>query len=196
MKGNHRPRSVLPLSILIAVAILSVNMRFTVSAAPATYAQDATGLEKQFEPLVKAWGKHDMKAIDEACKSLALPDPSGWFSNYFAKDQVQQLVWDDEAEVNNFKTVTPGMMNILAKGQKFRVRISLPDLSSSTKVQPRADAVVPLTPVPIEQFTVAFVAEKGASMSMLLNFVYVDGAHRYVGRGAYPFWSMPDVSRK
>ena len=59
------------------------------------------------------------------------------------------------------------MMDILAKGQKFQLKVSRPDASSARKLQPRADAVVPVTPVPVEQFTVTFTAEKGMSMSVL-----------------------------
>lgn len=196
MRKGFRLRLTLPLGMLLACAILFLQAQFTAASSSASYSQDAKGLQKQLEPLIKAWGKHDSKAIDESCKTFALPEPTAWFGKYFAKEQVQQLVWDDEAEVNNFKTVTPGMMDILAKWQKFHVKVSRSDASSATKLQPRADAVVPVTPVPVEQFTITFTAEKGMSMSVLSNFIYVDGAYRYVGKGAYPFWLMPDASRK
>jgi hypothetical protein len=29
---------------------------------------------------------------------------------------------------------------------------------------------------------------------MYVNYVYVDGSFRYIGTGAYPFWSAPDES--
>jgi hypothetical protein len=195
MKKRFRVRLGLAL-VVLATCCFSVPGPQVVVASSSSYSQDAKGLEKQLEPLAKAWSKHDAAAIDEHCKTFALPDPSAWFSKYFAKDQVQQLVWDDEAEVDNFKTVTPRMMNLLGKGQKFHAKVSTPGASSATKLQPRTDAVVPITPVPIEQFTVTFIAENGRSFSILANFVYVDGAYRYVGKGAYPFWSMPDATRK
>jgi hypothetical protein len=33
---------------------------------------------------------------------------------------------------------------------------------------------------------------KNGRFSLVVNYVYVDGAFRYVGKGAYPFWSAPD----
>jgi hypothetical protein len=196
MREKVRFRLALTLTVLALSGILSRPVQLASAAVSTTYSQDAGGLQKQLDPLVKAWAKHDAKAIDEAGKIFAMPDPSTWFGKYFAKDQVQQLTWDEEAEVNNFVTVTPGMMNILAKGQKFHAKVSRPEASTSTAVQPRTDAIVPVTPVPVEQYELNFIADNGRSFSVLSNFVYVEGAYRYVGKGAYPFWSMPDATRK
>jgi hypothetical protein len=187
-----------PLVVALIVCGISflAALQFGASTSEGKYSEDPKGLETQFEHLAKAWSKHNAKAVDEGSTTFALPDPAGWFGKYFAKEQVQQLVSDDEAEIDNFKTVTPAMLNILAKGHKFQVKISPPSSSSPTKIQPRADAIAAVTPVSVEQFTVALIAEKGMSFSSVMNFVCGDGAFRYVGKGAYPFWSMPDAARK
>jgi len=161
----------------------------------ANYSQDAKGLEKQFEPLAKAWSKRDDRAIDQAGKIFLLPDATGWFGKYFAKEQVPTLVAEDQKEVKDFATVTPIMMNILAKGQKIRVQIAPAGKPTHPTAEPRADAPVPTTPVPVEQFNVALVGEKGMTLSILCNFVYVDGAYRYLGQDL-PFWSMPHDAKK
>jgi len=47
----------------------------------------------------------------------------------------------------------------------------------------------------VEQFNIEFQEKDLAKrFSFLGNFVYVDGAFRYVGKGALPFWSMPDAN--
>jgi hypothetical protein len=56
--------------------------------------------------------------------------------------------------------------------------------------------VVPINQVPLEQFQIKFTASDGKSFSELSNFVYLEGAYRYLGKGAYPFWAMPDATRK
>jgi len=183
-------------AVLLVCGACFIGARSSGASPAKTYSQDAKGLEKQFEPLLKAWEKQDAKAIDKAAESFALPDSAGWFSKYFAKEQVQQLVWDQEAEVGNFKSVTPRLMSRLGKGQRFRVQAGPPNLSGATKLLPPADAVTPTTPVPLEQFSVTFIAENGRTMLQLDNFVYVDGAYRYMGKGAFPFWSIPDAARK
>jgi len=49
--------------------------------------------------------------------------------------------------------------------------------------------------VPQKQFEIEMQAQgSGKHFSFLGNFVYVDGAYRYVGKGAFPFWSMPDAN--
>jgi hypothetical protein len=53
---------------------------------------------------------------------------------------------------------------------------------------------VPISEVSVEQFDVKVTSEQGRSMSTLENYVYVEGAVRYLGKGAYPFWSMPDAT--
>jgi hypothetical protein len=127
-----------------------------------------------------------------------LPKPDAWFGRYFQKDQVPQLLGDNEAEVNNYRTVLGRMMNLVAKSQSFSVRVIVhrPGPSSTSGLMPRADAVLPSTPVPIQAYEIKFVAQNGKTFSELSNFVYVDGAYRYVAGGAYPFWSMPDASQK
>jgi hypothetical protein len=195
MNRKFRVGSTLLVILGFSCVTLCRGTRANVSAEN-TYSQDAKGLEKQLEPLVKAWNKHDDRAIDQAGKVFLIPDATEWFGKYFAKDQAGLLATEDQGQVVAFATITPAMMSILAKGQKIRVQVSAADKSAPTKIQPRADAPVPTGPVPIEQFNIALVAEKGMTMSLLCNFVYVDGAYRYLGKGAYPFWSMPDTSKR
>ena len=63
---------------------------------------------------------------------------------------------------------------------------------------PHQNAYQPSKPIAMEQFEVEFEADKtgdgGRSASALVNTVWADGAYRYVGGGAYPFWSMSDSS--
>src|SRR5579862_9524066 len=140
-------------STLMVVLFWSCTMTLAnggpASASPdGTYSQDAKGLEKQLEPLVKAWNKHDDRAIDQAGKVFGFPDPAGWFGKYFSKDQAGMLATEDQGQVAAFATITPVMMSIMAKGQKFHVQVSPADKSARTKIEPRADAPVPTTPVP------------------------------------------------
>lgn len=49
--------------------------------------------------------------------------------------------------------------------------------------------------VPVEAFEINFRSESSRKdFSFLGNFVYEQGAYRYVGKGAFPFWSTPDTS--
>jgi hypothetical protein len=161
-----------------------------------SYSHDAHGLEKQFDPLMKAYAKGDRSAIDKEYGVFVLPAANKWLAEYFSASDVEQLGWDYESESDGFKNTLPGMMKILAPHEKFRAHCSPPDPNHKSNLQPSADARVPTKDVPVEQFQVQFAADNGRTFSILANFVYVDGAYRYLGKGAYPFWSMPDATKK
>lgn len=189
------PRFVaLYLSFLFGIA--STILLANDGKAPKSFSHDAHGLEKQFEPLLKAYAKGNADAINKEYGIFILPNANQWFEENFPASSAQQLGWDYESEAEQFKHTLPGMMKILQSGSKFSARCSSPDPTRKTKLQPSADAVQPTKEIPLEQFEVKFVADNGRSFSMLCNFVYVEGAYRYLGKGAYPFWSMPDATRK
>jgi hypothetical protein len=159
------------------------------------YSHDAKGLQRQFEPFLKSVAKGDEAKMHETFAVFALPNPETWFAQYFAKDQVQQLVWDDESEVDGYRNTLTMFLRRFLKGSDYRVRCE-PANGTSTTLNPRADATLPLTPIPVEKYTVKFSGEGGRSMEQLLNLAYVDGVFRYLGKGSYPFWSMPDATSK
>jgi hypothetical protein len=159
------------------------------------YRQDAKGLEKQFEPFIKAYEKGDERAQEEAFKIFQIPSAKEWFSGYFRDDDVQQLVWDAESETEHEGKTLRKMMDILAQGGRFHAHCQ-PSVGSRTgSVKERQSSVQSLKPVPVEQYEVEIVDDKsGKKFSWLGNFVFVDGAYRFVGGGALPFWSMPDAN--
>lgn len=166
------------------------------SANAKPYSHDVRGLEKQFGPLMKAYYNGNAAAIDKEYAPFVLPNAISWFLEYFPADQTEQLGWDYESESGGLKNSLPGMMKILGGGQRFHAKCSVPEANRKTGLQPDPDARQPVKEVPVEQFEIKFVAENGRYFSILANFVYVEGAYRYLGKGAYPFWSMPDATRK
>jgi hypothetical protein len=62
-------------------------------------------------------------------------------------------------------------------------------------MQPRPGASAPIADIAVEHFVCEFnpaPKQKHGRFSMYVNYVYVDGRFRYIGTGAYPFWSAPD----
>jgi hypothetical protein len=159
-----------------------------------TYSHDANGLEQQFEPFLNASASDNEAAADRLFAVFTLPDASGWFTKYFAKEQVEQLDWDYEAEVSVFKSSTAHEAKIGPVGTRFKVQCSLYQDRSAPGFAPRVDAIVPLQQVAIERYEIEFTSSLGYKSSILANFTYINGAYRYLGKGAYPFWSMPDSS--
>jgi hypothetical protein len=181
---------------MVPGAAIDVNAISTpgASASQGVYSHDAKGLEKEWDPFLKAVSKRDAASIDEKYKIFLIPDHGTWFGIYFKKEDVEQLGWDYEAEAENGKHSTITMTNLLG-GAGFRAHCEPSTGGSQTRLAPRSDASVPLQPVPVEPFNVAITSDNGKRFSFLANYVYVDGAFRFVGKGAYPFWSMPDATR-
>jgi hypothetical protein len=159
-----------------------------------TYSHDAQGLEQEFEPFLNASASDDTAEADRLFAVFALPDASGWFAKYFAKEQVEQLGWDYEAEVSLYEKSLANLAKIGPVGTRFKVRCRPYQSTSPGEFAPRADAFIPLQRVTIDQYEIEFISSRGYRSSELANFTYVEGAYLFLGKGAYPFWSMPDAT--
>jgi hypothetical protein len=167
--------------------------------APAAFSHDAKGLERQYQPFVDAFTVGGPAGAHQAFAIFSLPNPADWFGKYFAADQVEQLGWDNESELGTYERVLFRGLGTVPAGTRFRVRCKPPHADPTSRMPPRPDAIQPSVRVPIDQFVTEFDSVpklRYGQFQMLVNYVYVDGAFRYVGKGAYPFWSMPDSSQK
>ena len=164
-----------------------------------TFTHNAKGLEQEYQALIDAFAAGDSAKARQEFTIFSLPDPAGWFAKYFAKDQVEQLARDNEAELSSYEPVLLRGLGAVPAGTRFRVRCKPPHADPTARMAPRRDAMVPSVPIPVEQFVTEFTPLPKlhyGQFSMLVNYVYVDGAFRYLGKGDYPFWSMPDASPK
>ena len=198
---------------LVAFAILSVVPNYSarssslpdfsslpeITGAPPAFSHDAKGLESQYQPFLDLFAAVKPAEFHAALAIFALPNPADWFAKYFAKDQVEQLVRGNESELNAYEEALLRSMAAVPTGTRFRVRCKLPHADPTTRILPRPDAIPPSAAIPVEQFVTEFdpiPKIKNGRFSLVVNYVYVDGAFRYVGKGAYPFWSAPDGSAR
>jgi hypothetical protein len=187
------------LILLSASPALTIANRSVAVSFASSYRQDAKGLEAEYQPFLNAFNEGQAPPFDKEFAALTLPDPAGWFGQYFETEHVQALVDDYEAEIAaEQKSLFTIMTKFWPSGTHFKVHCKLHP-PSPARFQPRQDAYEPKKAIPVEQFDVEFEADRpgtknGRSMSILVNTVWTDGAYRYVGKGAYPFWSMPDAS--
>jgi hypothetical protein len=159
-----------------------------------TYSHNAHGLENQFELVLNAPPLVDRDTAGREFTIFVLPDSSAWFAEHFPKERVQQLGWDYEAELSLYEKSMMNMMKSYPTDASFKAHCQSPESTLAVGFGPRVDAMIPLVQVPVEQFEIEFTSDRGQRESILANFVYVEGAYRYLGKGAYPFWSMPDAS--
>jgi hypothetical protein len=189
--------------VFASVSVVYRETRLTAAGLPLptpsnkSYSHDAKGLEKEYDPFLTALAKGDPTAANESYKVFAIPVPNTWFALYFKKENVEQLGWDYEPELENEKKSLLMMTRTVGRGQllRFHAHCKSPDHDPTANLPARSNSMLPDSAVPVEQYTVEFVADQKRRFSFLGNFVYVEGAFRYVGKGAYPFWSMPDATR-
>jgi hypothetical protein len=194
---------------LVAIAILSAAPNYSagssslphfsslpeITDAPAAFSHDAKGLESEYQRFLDAFAAVKPAEFHAALAVFALPNPADWFAKYFAKDQVELLVRQNESELNAYEQALLRSMAAVPPGTRFRVRCKLPHADPTTRISPRLDAIVPNAAIPVEQFVTEFDSTpktKNGRFSLVVNYVYVDGAFRYVGKGAYSFWAAPD----
>jgi hypothetical protein len=166
-----------------------------ITDALAAFSHDAKGLENQYQPFLDAFASVKPAEFHQALAVFGLPNPSDWFAKYFAKDQVEQLVRQNELESSAYEQALLRSMAAVPPGTRFRVRCKLPHANPTMRISPRPDAILPSAAIPVEQFVTEFDSTpkiKNGRFSLVVNYVYVDGAFRYVGKGPYPFWSAPE----
>jgi hypothetical protein len=176
----------IPKSIKRWVAIVGVlAMLLQCAAAGETYKQSTDGLTKEFEGFLKAYHKGDDKGMDEGFGLFRMPNSRTWFAANFSAEDAERLEKTYVREFGDAQSALIEDMNHAGAGNKFGLHCEARgDVAAGS-------AGVPLVkPVRVEQFLMEFQAlgtrEKFLFMA---NFVYVDGAYRFVGGGGGPFWA-------
>jgi len=165
-----------------------------VASAPSaeTYKQNAQGLEKQFEAFLKAFHRNDDKGMDEGFAIFRLPHAKEWFGNYFSPEDAERLSSAYNAEVNDGENSLIGLMNGADPGSKYRVRCEPRGDAEAGQAKGGESGIQPLKSMSVEQFRLEFRSwDHNQKFSFIANFVYVDGAYRYVGGGGVAFWAKP-----
>jgi hypothetical protein len=73
-----------------------------IADAPAAFSHDAKGLENQYQPFLDAFAAVKPAEFHQALAIFSLPNPSEWFAKYFARDQVERLVRQNESALNSY----------------------------------------------------------------------------------------------
>lgn len=173
------------MALLVA---LTIQAHRGVSApAGESYKQTADGLEKEFEAFLKAYHKGDDAGMDVGFGVFRLPNAKEWFAANFSAEDAERLEKTYAREFTDAQGSLIEDMNRAGAGNKFGLHCEARgDVAGGTA---KGEAMRPAKPVRVEQFLLEFQAlgtrEKFLFMA---NFVYVDGAYRFVGGGGGPFW--------
>ena len=161
-----------------------------------TYKQNEQGLEKEFEAFLKAYQRGDDKGMDEGFAVLRLPKAAEWFGNYFSAEGAAKLTAAYDREISEAEASLIEDMNKADPGSRFRVRCEARGDSGAGQGSAGGYGFKPVKPIAVEQFRLEFRSgSHDQKFSFIANFVYVDGAYRFVGGGGVAFWAKPGVER-
>ena len=182
---------------LATLLVLTMQGRSTFATPNAeTYKQNEQGLEKQFEPFLKAYQKGDDKGMDESFAVFRLPHQQEWFGNYFSPEDAAKLVSAYDREMSEAEASLIEDMNKADPGSRFRARCEARGESPAGQESAGGYGFKPVKPIAVEQFRLEFRSgSHDQKFSFIANFVYVDGAYRFVGGGGAAFWAKPGVTR-
>ena len=166
------------------------------AAGTETYKQNEDGLAKEFEQFLKAYQRGDDKGMDESFAVFRLPKAQEWFGDHFSAEDAAKLVATYDREISEAESSLIEDMNRADPGSRFRVRCELRGDSATGQDSSGGYGFRPLKPIAVEQFRLEFRSgSHDQKFSFIANFVYVDGAYRFVGGGGVAFWAKPGVNR-
>jgi hypothetical protein len=190
-------RGIIIRMFIAALLALTMQERSTVATPNAeTYKQNEQGLEKQFEAFLKAYQRGDDKGMDEGFAVFRLPKSKEWFENHFSAEDSAKLSSVYEREVSDAEASLIEDMNKSDPGSRFRARCEARGESPAGQESAGGYGFRPVKPIAVEQFRLEFRSgSHDQKFSFIANFVYVDGAYRFVGGGGVAFWGKPGAGR-
>jgi len=183
--------------ICVLLLLLAAPLQPAAAAPnPETYKQNGQGLEKQFEPFLKAYQRGDDKGMDEGFALFRLPKSKEWFGDRFSAEDAATLVATYDREMSEAESSLIEDMNKADPGSRFRVRCEARGESPAGQESAGGYGFKPVKRIAVEQFRLEFRSgSHDQKFSFIANFVYVDGAYRFVGGGGVAFWAKPGAGR-
>jgi len=182
---------------LATLLVLMMQGRSTVASPNTeTYKQNEQGLEKQFEAFLKAYQRGDDKGMDEGFALFRVPKAKEWFEEHFSAEDAATLSSLYEREVSDAEASLIEDMNKADPGSRFRVRCEARGDGGAGQGSTGGYGFKPVKPIAVEQFRLEFRSgSHDQKFSFIANFVYSDGAYRFVGGGGVAFWAKPAAGR-
>jgi hypothetical protein len=146
---------------------------------------------------MRAYFSGDRREFEARTRRLfALPEPESWLTRAFGPARAVDLAADYRKHFKAFQSSFARNLERWRGADDLTLQAwALQTLPSRDRMMPRPDAPVPQESVDIRRFQFTLRASGRAPSQWVDSFVYDDGAFRFIGRGAFPFWDHPLVLR-
>jgi hypothetical protein len=179
-------------AITLMTGALATSPAATAQRFDAAYPEDVSGLQRQIQQVIRAYYAGDMRAFEQRAQVFALPQPEMWLGRVFGPDHAQPLADDYRKHFRAFQAALARNLGRSRRWDVSSVQVwPLENLPSPSRIAPRPDAPKPQEPVDVQRYQFSVAERGGVSSRWVDSFVYVDGAFRFIGQGAFPFWDYP-----
>jgi hypothetical protein len=147
----------------------------------------------------KTFAKGIEQDLMERFRTFAVPEH--WFSDVFGPDQGPELAKEYQELFNGFESATKHEFSTPAGRENGQAYLATKAWRTSEvkSARPAPTSLEPLPPV--QRFRISYYVRPesdcfcttpgGYAYSRVDTFIYVDGAFRFIGGGACPFWATP-----
>lgn len=187
-------RSLLLASFILLAASPSIAQNSPQTAPPApagpaiaipSYPDTQRGLEKLLGEMMKQARANDNQTLAAYVKSLALPDPDGWFKSVFGDARGPEYAAASAASRLGISTSIPATLASLLKEKKTLIVAHRFEGSCDKFATSKEYPLLLQREGPVPLYDARF--QDSATEMIWQYFAYVDGGFRYVGNlSAYP----------
>lgn len=158
-----------------------------------TYPHSADGFRSQLDALKQAYCFEDAQGAGSLQEQFKIPEAKSWFEQRFDPGTAAQL----EARYEKaFSSYTKWMKTNLLWGCMvdglFSVTAPSEVNAKPTRDDDKGSNIRPSAEVAVDQFGFEVKTEAVDSVKWVETFTYVDGAFRFLGIGASPFWAWEE----
>lgn len=148
------------------------------------------GISKQFQEILRARQQGESERFDELRRNLALPEAETWIAQNFAEDKREVLAEEYAKELAQFQSTLARSLDLRSNAETLRIRLERWERPAQQSSGLTANEPTPAAHVPVETYQITVAAEGRGSVAWLGTFAYLRGTYRFIGSGAYPFWSL------
>lgn len=186
-----------PLKIASQIAILFFCLTASVSATPqeananssklsarSAYPETSAGLKNFLEDTLSALKSGDQASFSSDLSNLTIPDHDAWFVKIFGDDEGRRMS-------AKYDELLPGMTKNVSQILKYALdgnRTAVQVAVFQKPVDPKARLLKAVTEAMVQPIPIYSASGSGPSnqyAATLGNFVYVEGAFRYVDTNVY-----------
>ncbi len=155
--------------------------------------EDAKSLRLFYTTMLRAYQRGHTDEFHQLVNKLELPDKGAWIQVNFQKDQATELSAQYAASFQEFTSrLAKNFGEALSPGSDFKID---EHKNTGRDVHALPGSSVPKTDLLVKSYKFVLTVPGTGRIEWMDSFAHVDGALRFIGQGAFPFWSGTRIIR-